>query len=408
MGQEWFEYDRNRFNLSEYLVADMFLLSYIFIFILGKTGSAIPYIWLLISIEGGVVSYFIFYSREYSVGLGVGLAAGVTVPLFLFGAPLLNTLIFFVYVYWRIQANFSGSRIHGWPFITVGNTAVFVSSCFLARLLFVNDHHEELLQQQLILYLLTSFLFYFIRLVTIVINSRRLGNFQVREAGKVFSVIVGLGATALFIVLIGLEPVRALVIKITGFLFGGVFMIFLKGIDPLMEFFRKGAERINDDNTVESGFRFFDFEEREATSSIFEYSLLVFVVVVLIMLTVALIVLNNNKRFNDRQEAYFFSFKGKREREKEQGKMLYDYSIARDEVRKSFEQFEKEAQKYKLHRYHEETVMEWFSRNGWENENILSVYNAVRYGSHTPSESEQNNFVSGLTSIKKSFFVKKV
>ena len=81
--------------------------------------------------------------------------------------------------------------------------------------------------------------------------------------------------------------------------------------------------------------------------------------------------------------------------------MLYDYSTARDEVRKSFEQFEKEAQRFKLVRHHEETVKEWFVRMGWEkNENVLSIYNAVRYGTHTPSESEKEVFIAGLESYK--------
>ncbi len=408
MGQERFENDQNRFNLSEYLVADMFLLSYIFIFFLGETGSAIPYIWLLISIACGISAYFIFYSHAYSLGRGIGLAVGVTVPLFLFGAPLMNILFIFVYVLWRIQANFSGSRIHGWPFITVANTVVFISMYVLARLIFVNDRPEELMQQQMILYLLTSFLFYFIRMVTITINSRQLGNFKVREAGKVFSIIIGLGAFVFSMVLTVHKPVRLLITETMGFLFGGLSMVFGKAIDPILEFFKIGTEEVSEDNAEESEPRFFDFGEREAISSIFEYSLLIFVVVVLIMFIAALIVLNKNKRFNDRQETYFFSFKGKRGPEEKQRKPLYDYSIARDEVRKSFERFEKEAQKYKLHRSHEETVKEWFSRMGWENnENILSIYNAVRYGSHTPSESEQFNFIDGLENVKGSYFIKK-
>ena len=407
MEQERFEYERNRFNLSERLVAELFLLSYIFIFFLGETGSAIPYIWLLISIVAGIASYFIFYSRDYSLGPGIGLAVGVTLPLFLFGAPLMNNLFFFVYVLWRIQANFNGSRLQGWPFITVGNTVVFVLSSFMARLIFVNDRPDELMQQQLILFLLTSFLFYFIRMITITINSRQLGNFKVREAGKVFSMIMGLGASVFFIVLIVLETARLLFIKTTGFLFGGLFMVFIQALDPILEFIRKGTEKVDEDNAEAGESHFFDFEEREATSSLFEHVTIVFVIAVLIIITVVLIVMKKKKRYNERQEAYYFSFKGKKERGTEQRIMLYDYSTARDKVRKSFERFEKEAQKYKLSRSHEETVKEWFSRMGWENsDHILSLYNAVRYGSYMPSESEQNHFMSDLENIKNRFFVK--
>jgi hypothetical protein len=277
----------------------------------------------------------------------------------------------------------------------------------MARLIFVNDSPEELMQQQLIIYLLTSFLFYFIRMITITINSRQLGNFKVREAGKVFSIIIGIGASAFFTVLFAIETVRLLFIKTTGFLFGGLFMAFLQAINPILEFFRKATEKIDEENAEQSGFGFFDFEEREATSSIFEYLSLAFVVALLVIITIVLIVIKKKKRYNDRQEAYYFSFKGKRDQETGQRKMLYDYSTAQDKVRKTFERFEKEAQKYKLSRSHEETVKEWFSRMGWENnDNILSIYNAARYGSHTPSEREQNNFINGLENIKNSFTIK--
>src|SRR5690606_3480188 len=151
-----------------------------------------------------------------------------------------------------------------------------------------------------------------------------------------------------------------------------------------------------------SGFRFFDFEEHEATSTLFEYASIVFVAAVLIIIAAVLILKRKDKRYNDRQEAYFFSFKGNREQKTEQRKMLYDYSTARDEVRKSFERFEKAARESKLTRSHEETVKEWFSRMAWEkNEHILSIYNAVRYGSHIPTESELTTFIMGLENIKK-------
>ena len=148
--QSTYEKDRNRFNLSERLIVEMFLLSYLFIFFLGEVGSVMPYVWLLISIIAGVIAFFLFYNRDYSLGYGAGLALVLTAPLLFFNAPLMNVLIFFVYVLWRIQANFNGSRIQGWPFLTV-NTLVFVVMYFLARLLFAFNSPEVLMQQQLYL-----------------------------------------------------------------------------------------------------------------------------------------------------------------------------------------------------------------------------------------------------------------
>ena len=52
----------------------------------------------------------------------------------------------------------------------------------------------------------------------------------------------------------------------------------------------------------------------------------------------------------EKLESYSFSFKGRKEKPEEQRQLLYDYSSARDEVRKTFEQFEKEAQNYNFSR----------------------------------------------------------
>ncbi|MCM3742664.1 hypothetical protein M3193_00800 [Sporosarcina luteola] len=414
MGQSTYEKDRNRFSLSERLIVEMFLPAYLFIFFLGETGSIMPYVWLLMSILGGIISFFLFYNRDYSLGYGVGLALAVTAPFLLFNAPLMNMLIFFVYVLWRIQANFNGSRIQGWPFLTV-NTLVFVVLFFLARLLFAYNSPEVLMKQQIILFLVTSFLYFFIRMISVTVNSRQLGNFKVREAGRVFGYIIGLGSLVYIVVLFALDPVRRIIISVGGFLFGGVLTLFGKTMEPIIEYFKSGAEKFIEENLVEPESGFVDFELQDemntygATSSIFEYTSLAVAFVILITIAILLIRRKGKKRDVEKLENYSFSFKGRKAKPEEQRQLLYDYSSARDEVRETFLQFEKEAQKNNLSRMHGETVIEWFARMGWkQNDLILSIYNDVRYGSRTPSEEEHSTFIQEIEHIKKSFFEKEV
>lgn len=414
MGQSQYEKDRNRFNLSERLIVEMFLLSYLFIFFLGEIGSAMPYIWLLISIVGGIISFFLFYNRDYSFGYGVGLALVVTVPLVLFNAPLMNMLIFFVYVLWRIQANFNGSRIQGWPFLTV-NTLVFVAMYFMARLIFAVNNPAELMQKQLFLYLISSFLYFFIRMVSITVNSRQLGNFKVREASRIFGFIIGLGSLVFVVVFFALDPVRRGIIGVLSFIFGGVLTVFGKTMDPILEFFKAGSEEFIDENMEEIEGGFIDFEMKDelttygASSSIFEYTTLALTLGILIIIAIILMRKKGKKRDVEKLENYRFSFKGRRDKPEVQRQLLYDYSSARDEVRKTFEQFEKEAQTYNYSRMHGETVREWFSRMGWkQNDLILSIYNDVRYGSRTPSEIEHSTFIQEIENIKETFFKKEV
>lgn len=414
MGQSKYEKDRNRFNLSERLIVEMFLLSYLFVFFLGEIGSAMPYLWLLISIIGGVISFFLFYNRDYSLGYGAGLALVVTAPLLLFNVPLMNILIFFVYVLWRVQANFNGSRIQGWPFLTV-NTLVFVVMYFLSRLIFAINNPAELMQQQLFLYLISSFLYFFIRMVSITVNSRQLGNFKVREASKIFGFIIGLGSLVFVVVFFALDPVRRSIIGVLGFLFGSVLTLFGKTMDPILEFFKSGGEKFMEENMEEPESEFIDFEMKDelathgANSSIFEYTTLVLVLGILIIIAIILMRKKGKKRDVEKLESYKFSFKGRREEPEVQRQLMYDYSSARDEVRKTFEQFEKEAQTYNFSRMHGETVKEWFSRMGWkQNDLILSIYNDVRYGSRTPSEMEHSTFIQEIDHIKETFFKKEV
>ncbi|WHT46875.1 hypothetical protein QNH10_10880 [Sporosarcina thermotolerans] len=333
------------------------------------------------------------------------------VLLWLIGTPLMILLVFFVFVLWRIHANFNGSRINGWPFFAA-NSAALVFFSFVSRVFYVFENPQLIMRQMLIIYLCTSLLFYFIRMLSITVNSRQLGNFKVREAGRIFGVIMGIGTSAFLVILFALKPVRTMFIEIFSFLFGGVFGIFGRALDPILE-----PQVIIEENVEEEVEGSWDdwtplddpYKVFGNTSSIFEYTTLAVALVILIAVVIIIIMKKKNNRYVEKQEAYTFSFKGKKEKETKHQSLLYDYSSARDEVRKSFERFEKEAQDFKLNRLHGETVKEWFSRMGWgQNEQILTVYNEVRYGSHVPTESEQTNFMQALDQIKKSFFVKEV
>lgn len=411
MRQEKFEKDRNRFSHSERLIVEMFLLSYIFVFFLGETLSVVPYLWFLISILGGIIAYFVFRNRDYSLLYGIGLALIVTVPLLPFGVPLMNMVILFLFVLWRVQGNFNGSRINGWPFVIV-NTLVFLSFTLIARLVFPFHEPELLVQKQLSLYLLASFLYYFIRMATIMNNSKQLGNFKVRDASKVFSFIIGCGLIAFLFVLTMLKAVRLGILLALVYLFSGLFTLFGKSVGPLLEYLQQGVERfVEEEMTPLNGemepIQLASFHN--ATNSGFESVALFFAFTILTIIAVILFKKKRKKRYIEKYSPYMFSTKLNGNKKHKVIQVPYDYSKARNEVRKSFEQFENEARSFNLARLHGETIKDWFSRMGWNQDGIvLTVYNEVRYGLQTPSENEQCSFIQELEEIKESFFVKKV
>ncbi|MBD7983354.1 hypothetical protein H9649_02080 [Sporosarcina sp. Sa2YVA2] len=406
------EKDRNRFSYSERLVVELFLLSYIFVFFLGETNNGMSYIWLGVSIIAGIASYFLFNGRDYSLGLGAGLSLVLTVPLLLFSVPFMNVVIFFVYILWRIQANFNGSRIVGWPFLIV-NTFVFVALTSMARLMFAYHNPELLVEKQMLIYLLTSFLYFFIRMITIWINSRQLGNFKMKDANKAFGSIIGISISVFLVIYLLLKPFRLAIFSIFGFLFSGVFTVFGRAVEPILDYFREESERINAELEEESTFIDFEMEDEVkiygASASPFEYTAYILAFVILITIAVILVRKRREAKLLGKENVYSFSFRGKKGKETVPKQLTYDYSQARDEVRKKFERFENEAKSYDFARSQSETVKEWFTRMGWRTDSVLfNIYEEVRYGSHVPTEKEQQLFDNCLKQIKEKFFKKEV
>ncbi|QTD42490.1 hypothetical protein [Sporosarcina sp. Te-1] len=402
--------DGNRFIISERLTVELFLLVYVFVFFLGETTTGTPYIWLLLSIFAGLLSYFIFQKHDFSLITGILISLAVTLPLLFCKAPVLNVFLFSVYTLWRIKSNFSDSKLIGWPFLFV-NTIVFGALYFLARVLFFSYvQPTELLEQLALLYLGTSFLYFFLRLMTIWITSKRMGNFQANEAGKVFAFIIGLGMIVYIGIYFGISHVRSGVFSLYNFLLGGLFKFF--GIQA--EQFMKSVEEGAGNEEEESGGGFDDFNIQEEVK-IFgrantDFEIFMLVAAIVLLLVAVVFIIRKKAQAHDKKEVlYTFRFRGRKDSNSQDNELLYDYSTANDEIRKTFERFETEAQKKGMSRLRGETISEWFNRMGWgSNEPLFNIYNNVRYGAQPPTETEFQLFLSEVKNIKEKYFKKDV
>lgn len=410
MGEARIEDDRNRFSNSERLIVELSLLAYIFAFFPQEVHAVVAFVWILIALFGGIVSYFLFSKRDYSIGLGIGLALSLTMLVLFAGVPLMSGWFIFLFALWRIQGNFNGSRIHGWPFLFV-NTFVFVILTVLVRLLFPMDNPGVRIQEQVVIYLVITFLYFFVRMLTIWSNSRKLANFKLVDANRIFFSIIGLGSAVFALIAFGLKPVRLGLFMLMGFLFNGLFTLFGKATSPLVEYINREATKIQEELEVESGAVDFEMQEKAKVfggdGSLFEYVMFAGVAALLIVATIYLLRRKRQNRHIEKKEAYTFISKGKKRNKTVHRQLTYDYSIARDVVRQAFESFELEAKKYNFSRFQGETVSEWFARMGWKQEVlVVTLYNDVRYGAYIPSELEQNTFLQALEKIKENFFTK--
>ncbi len=118
--------ERNRIRLisSERTVLELFLLIYLFLFLTADSIVGSHYLWLILSMGIGIITYLLFSKIEYSLGIGILLAGLLAVPFYFNGIPLVVVFMLFVYSFWRLQVNFGETKANGWPYLVL-NTIFF-------------------------------------------------------------------------------------------------------------------------------------------------------------------------------------------------------------------------------------------------------------------------------------------
>ena len=223
--------ERNRIRLisSERTVLELFLIVYLFLFLTTDAIVDSHYLWLILSVGIGVVTYLLFDRIEYSLGIGILLAAVIAAPLYFNGIPLAVVFMLFVYSFWRLQVNFGETKAYGWPYLVL-NTIFFTFIYFMLKLFFVNANADEMMNLQVVLYLMTTVIYFIIRFTVIGLIGAHLRNFNLGDSSKMFAAILGLGVITFLVVYFLLTPFRLAVIAIVGFLFGGLFMLIVKRV----------------------------------------------------------------------------------------------------------------------------------------------------------------------------------
>ena len=163
--------DRNRIRLisSERTILELSLLIYLFLFLTTDSIVASHYLWLILSTGMGVITYLLFAKIEYSLGIGILLAALLATPFYFNGIPLEVVFMLFVYSFWRLQVNFGEVKANGWPYLVL-NTIFFTIIYFAIKLVFVNANADELMNIQVVLYIMTTVIYFIIRFTVIRIN----------------------------------------------------------------------------------------------------------------------------------------------------------------------------------------------------------------------------------------------
>lgn len=415
MEQQRIERDRIRLISSERTVLELFLIVYPFLFVTVNAVVSSHYMWLLLSVFTGILTYLLFGKIEYSFGIGIGIAMLLTAPFYFNGMPLTVVISLFIYSFWRLNANFGNTKSHGWPFLLL-NTILFTFFYLITKLIFVNANPHEVMNIHVVLFGITT-LFYFVNRFTVIgLIGRRLKNFSITDTGKMFGGLLGLGFLTFFAVYFLVQPIRLSIVAIATFLFSGIFMLFGKMVTPFIDWViaKLDEARAKGLEGAEDEFIYIDFsmqDEKIIFGATFkDTELLIITGIILAILFLFMIIVKGRKKAMLHEQGSGFSSRSLgRGNEMKKKQLIYDYSQAENTIRNAYKKFEEAAQLSKVPRLRGETVKEWFSRMGWETDELLfDTYDLVRYGSKAVTEEEGMKFVDSLEKIKNNYFTNNV
>ena len=416
MDQGRIERDGNRLKNLESFILELMLLAYPLLLISENILISPHYLIIVLAIFAGTASYLLFSKIEYSVISGLIISLLITLPFYLVGIPFVVCIVIFVYACWRMHVNFGLDRLYRWNFLLL-NTLIFTFFYFITRSYLLKAQATEIIKIHAVLFLLTTVLFIVLRYIVIYFIGKRLPDFHLWEASKVFATIMGAGVATYLVVYFFVEYVRTAFLSILGFLFGGLFKLIGAAITPGMDWgiayldylrYRHYEEMEPPEMPT-----FVDFqmgEERIFLESGLTYNQGYIILAVVIIAVIALIVIFRRRKqryVTDQLPTHNVQSFGRRKKKQVESKPLYDYSVATNDVRSAYQDFEKEANQAKYPRFVGETVKEWFSRMGWgQDENVFVTYDKARYGSLTINEEEGRLFVNELQKIKTKYFTK--
>ena len=415
MEQERIERDRIRLISSERTVLELFLIVYPFLFVTVNAVVSSHYMWLLLSVFTGILSYLLFGKIEYSFGIGIGIAMLLTVPFYFNGMPLIVVIALFIYSFWRLHTNFSNSKSHGWPFLLM-NTILFTFFYLITKLIFVNANPYEVMNIHVALFGITTILYFVNRFTVIGLIGRRLKNFSLTDTGEMFGGLLGLGFLTFFAVYFLVQPIRLTIVAIATFLFSGIFMLIGKTVTPFIDWFiaKLDESRAKSLEGAEDEFIYIDFSmqnERVVFGATFkDTELLIIAGIISVIFLLLMIIVKSRKKamLHDKDLGYTYRSYDRTQKMKKK-QLIYDYSQAENTIRNAYKKFEEAAQLSKVTRLRGETVKEWFSRMGWETDELLfNTYDLVRYGAKSVTEEEGIKFVDDLERIKNKYFADNV
>ncbi len=390
----------------EGFILELLLVTYFLHLIVGPSSIHPHYLLIGMAFLGGLIAYFIFIKRPYTVLLNLAISLIITVPFVLTGLPWIVNIILFTIVSWRFHVHFGLERSGHLNFLAL-NTVIMTTLYLVAKAYLLKADVVTTNLTQIKLFVVTTLLFIGLRYAVITLEDKWQNHSGVKEITRVFGGVTLAAGAVFFFIYYAIESVRNVVLAFLGLTFGNLFITIASLLPSFEEVGEGGAQGGGESD----GITFAPEKETVRVTSESGYLGIVLLIISVILLVIFLLVfLKKRKRDYIEGDEPKATFRKKDyQRKPVQQVVQYDYSKSTNEIRMAMQRFEEAASVAMCPRFMDETIKEWFKRMKWsKNDALFSLYDQVRYGNQSISEVDKTKFIEMLNAIKQTNFNKNV
>ncbi|EPD52008.1 hypothetical protein HMPREF1210_01360 [Paenisporosarcina sp. HGH0030] len=393
---------------------DVWLMSFLFIFIRVDTTISSPIVWIGILLLIAIAVNLFFYKTGYQIAISLFVSAVFGLLGFLFGAPLWFFAAIFVFSVWRIQERYSKIQedaTHDGYFMTL-LLVVFSLSFFLATIL----RKPEAIRESILLAIIGLLLFMLDRMIVQWKRSKKENRVPfyklvlfyvgiISVAAIAFAVIAGLAGKARVSIVLLFGDMIELILYPLGLLMEGLHALVSKFISPPISRDSQEKPKGQFEQTEADKLKGLDFGLDIPWVAILGSIILIILIIIVWRLAknrAEVVELKENQVEYERTQSNTMQVS-------EQKDMSWTYSMETNVVRDAYRVYELEASSHSYTRNHNETIREWFIREGWHvSERFYDVYDVVRYSKGLMNDHDGKWFIEELNHLSKKYFKNEV
>lgn len=391
-------------------VQDVWLVSFVLIFIDSEKSMNIPFVWIGILMTIALAVHLLFFKTGYQIAVSVIISVLVGIIALFFGVPLWLIAFILVFSVWRIQeryAKIQENPTHDGAFLSL-LVVFFAGSYFLATVF----NQRDALHASVLLSLIGLMLFLFNRLCIQWLRSRQSNQVPFSKVFGLFISIIGVAAIAFGLIAgFGKQARESFTI-----LFEDVFLYILYPFGLLIQWLQQEFSRFvrPPEYREETPVGELQFEENQPNESnwsmsSFEISCLP-ILIILCLVVIVFIVWRFSKLKVEPIELLIDQASMERSASQttmveQKSEEIWQYSMETNVVREAYRDFEKSARESDFHRQPNETLREWFKREGWlVSERFYEVYDVVRYSGAVMNAQDGQWFINELENLFEKYF----